>query len=91
MKAINLKKFIKRYKPTLPPKEVIPEWEGLMWDIQDHEDYFRNKTDSYIWTIVNDLDRGTIAIPYKDYVNGIGFFIATEARKVDGYEYVKLK
>jgi hypothetical protein len=90
MKAINLKKFKKKYRPTLPPTAQSSEYEGLAWNIVYHEEYIRNKADSYVWTIIKDLDRGVIAIPYKDIINGIGFFIATEARRVEGYEYVKL-
>lgn len=89
MKKINLKKFIKKYRPTYPLKNS-KDYEGYMWTLEDSEETIRNKFSSYIWTIVKDPDLGIIAVPYKDLTNSIGFFIATEARTVEGYEYVRL-
>jgi len=90
MKKISLKKFTKKYKPTLPPSNGETDYNGLVWNIEHHEEYIRNKASMYIWTIIVDQERGVIAVPYKDITNGLGFFIATVARTVDGYEYVKL-
>lgn len=90
MKRISLKKFQKKYKPTLPPTAQSNEYGGLAWNIHYHEEYIRNKMSSYVWTIVKDPDLGIIGIPHKDITNSLGFFIATEARKVEGYEYIKL-
>jgi len=90
MKKITLKKFQKKYKPTPPPNNGGTDYEGIVWNIEHHEEYIRNKNGMYIWTIVVDQERGAIAVPYKDITNGLGFFIATIARRVEGYEYIKL-
>ena len=74
----------------MPPTNPSAEYNGLAWNIRDHEEYVRNKSSVYVWTITKDKEHGIIAVPYKDITNGLAFFIVTEGRRVEGYEYVKL-
>lgn len=91
MKEITLSKFLKKYRPTAPPNIKTEDQDSLeyfSWNMIDHEEYIKNKSSAYVWTIVQDPNKGLIAIPYKDMFEGNSFLIATERNNQD--EYVKL-